>query len=119
MFAFGALNEVSVSGFAMKSMLLKKISETTYHYIVSKYVGMRSPHVRSSVLVESLFRRRIDVLQSSLRIGTQSYSSADLDERRRGFVDMDIDVRIVEETDCEGQATNASADDCDAECLGV
>ena len=55
--------------------------------------------------------------ESALGVGSDSDTGAYLSKGVCSFVDLDIDVVVFEETECQRQASDASADNGDAKAL--
>ena len=73
----------------------------TYDSVLREVVSMRRPHVPSRMLPEGCFGRRCNKLECSRRVRPKSNAGTDLAESWRRFVDMDVDMGILEETDGE------------------
>ena len=52
------------------------------------------------MLLESVVGMRSDELESALAVGSNGNASADFTKSMRGFIDLDIKMFMLEETEC-------------------
>jgi len=100
---------VFVLAFALLLALISIPLDTTiqqvgssYDYVVRKGIGMRSPHVGSRMLHKCFLGLGSTELKRTLGIWTKSHTSPNLSKGRCRLVDVDIDMRVFQETNGQG-----------------
>ena len=71
------------------------------------------------MLRKSFFKLRPNELECTFCVGTKGNARADLPKCMSSFVDLDVDVRMLEETDGECQAAYTSTYNSNVKLLGA